>query len=79
MSAKICQSCLPKECELCNKVIFPVPPVCTAYWHSEQWKNYIYIHGVDKEPKEIKSGFGIWKKTDKTNKNGDALYRLQGT
>jgi hypothetical protein len=81
MSASVCESCKGDfegkgDCNSCNRVLFPVPPVCTAGWDNQSWRKYIRMHGVDKEPPTIPSGFGTWNKTGKTDANGDALYTL---
>lgn len=64
-------------CNECDKVMFPVPPVCTAYWNAADWAKYIQMYGVDKEPATIETSSGTWHKTGATNEQGEALYRLE--
>lgn len=55
---------------------FPVPPVYTGKWNEYDWKRYEEMYGVETEPEIITNSFGIWKKTDKKDVNGHALYNL---
>lgn len=55
---------------------FPVPPVYTGKWNESDWKRYEEMYGVETEPETITNSFGVWKKTDKKDVNGHALYSL---
>jgi len=72
----ICLSCLNKNCNTCDKVMAPVPPVCTARWGQDDWARYFQMHGTDREPQTIKTSDGTWQKSGQTNAQGEALYRL---
>jgi hypothetical protein len=75
MAAKICETC-KGDCACCNRVMFPVPPVCTAGWNNQAWRDYIRKYGVEKEPPTIKTSDGTWVKTSNLNEQGEALYHL---
>ena len=71
-----CKECTD-PCAACNKVAAPPPPVCTAHWDEEAWRNYFKIHGQAVEP-EVIIGLGIrWIKTNKQNEQGEALYHCE--
>jgi len=54
----------------------PPPPVCTVNWNETDWEKYKVMYGIETEPETITNSFGIWKKIDKVDGNGDALYNL---
>ena len=65
---------------------FPAPPVCHAQWSRADWNRYIKqtSHRRVKEPARIVYKLHgradeVWNKTDKRNKRGEALYRLERT
>lgn len=76
MAAKICFNC-QSDCNSCDKVVIPVPPVCTGNWDASAWRNYIRKNAVDLEPETIQNSFGIWQSTGKRDSNGELLYRLK--
>lgn len=56
---------------------FKTPPVCTARWNNEDWGRYIAKNSIETEPETIRSSFGLWRKTNKVNEKGHALYYLK--
>ena len=75
--ANACETCEEKKCYRCDKVMIPVPPVCTAWWNANSWSHYIRFHGVDKEPKTFKTQFDTWEATGRYNENGEMLYKIK--
>lgn len=62
-----------------NEIVFPVPPVCTAFWTAADWDRYIAQNGrVVEEPREILAIGFRWVATDERDERGRMLYRAEG-